>query len=597
MADLASNLGTMLRASWRADRLRSAGALVTTGLIPVTRPLRAIGLGVFVDGVISGDHRRMVTGVAIVAGLTGVNRMLDWASLTIRMRLREHTILFLDQKVMELAAGAPGLEHHERPDLQDHMELLRIDRGYLVNPFMPIAWTLASVIQIAVTVLVLARLHPVLALLPVAGVPSLLATIRVEGMREKVRRQEAERTRLLLHLLELTTEAPAGKEVRVFGLADELVRRHREVFDDVERAQVRFNVRSALIMATGWTTFALGYMAAIAFVALRAVDGALSVGAVVITFSMGAQINGQLSELVANITWFSRTANAIGRFRWLQKYADEAEAAVTPRDPRPAPERLRDGVTLDDVGFAYPGTDVPVLDHVSLRLPAGSTVAIVGENGAGKTTLVKLLCRFYEPTHGTIEVDGTDLRCFAIDEWRARLAGGFQDFARLQFVALESVGVGDLRHFESEPAVMGALTRAAADDVLPSLPDGLATQLGRDFDGGVELSVGQWQKVALGRAMMREAPLVLVLDEPTASLDAPTEHALFERFAGAAREAAAHNGAITVLVSHRFSTVRMADLIVVVAGGRVTEAGSHDQLMDADGMYAELYRLQARGYG
>src|SRR5439155_17558376 len=379
----------MLRASWRADRLRSAGALVTTGLIPVTRPLRAIGLGVFVDGVISGDHRRMVTGVAIVAGLTGVNRMLDWASLTIRMRLREHTILFLDQKVMELAAGAPGVEHHERPDLQDHMELLRIDRGYLVNPFMPIAWTLASVIQIAVTVLVLARLHPVLALLPVAGVPSLLATIRVEGMREKVRRQEAERTRLLLHLLELTTEAPAGKEVRVFGLADELVRRHREVFDDVERAQVRFNVRSALIMATGWTTFALGYMAAIAFVALRAVDGALSVGAVVITFSMGAQINGQLSELVANITWFSRTANAIGRFRWLQKYADEAEAAVTPRDPRPAPERLRDGVTLDDVGFAYPGTDVPVLDHVSLRLPAGSTVAIVGENGAGKTTLVK----------------------------------------------------------------------------------------------------------------------------------------------------------------------------------------------------------------
>ena len=587
----------MLRASWRADRLRSAGALVTTGLIPVTRPLRAIGLGVFVDGVISGDHRRMVTGVAIVAGLTGVNRMLDWASLTIRMRLREHTILFLDQKVMELAAGAPGLEHHERPDLQDHMELLRIDRGYLVNPFMPIAWTLASVIQIAVTVLVLARLHPVLALLPVAGVPSLLATIRVEGMREKVRRQEAERTRLLLHLLELTTEAPAGKEVRVFGLADELVRRHREVFDDVERAQVRFNVRSALIMATGWTTFALGYMAAIAFVALRAVDGALSVGAVVITFSMGAQINGQLSELVANITWFSRTANAIGRFRWLQKYADEAEAAVTPRDPRPAPERLRDGVTLDDVGFAYPGTDVPVLDHVSLRLPAGSTVAIVGENGAGKTTLVKLLCRFYEPTHGTIEVDGTDLRCFAIDEWRARLAGGFQDFARLQFVALESVGVGDLRHFESEPAVVGALTRAAADDVLPSLPDGLATQLGRDFDGGVELSVGQWQKVALGRAMMREAPLVLVLDEPTASLDAPTEHALFERFAGAAREAAAHNGAITVLVSHRFSTVRMADLIVVVAGGRVAEAGSHDQLMDADGMYAELYRLQARGYG
>ena len=210
-----------------------------------------------------------------------------------------------------------------------------------------------------------------------------------------------------------------------------------------------------------------------------------------------------------------------------------------------------------------------MLAGVDLHLPPGSTVAIVGENGAGKTTLVKLLCRFYEPTGGSIELDGVDLRRFPLGDWRERIATGFQDFVRFEFLAREAVGVGDLPQIESTPTVTAALVRARGEDVLARLEEGLETQLGKSYTDGAELSGGQWQKLALGRAMMRETPLLLVLDEPTSALDAQAEHLLFEQYAAGARRVAADTGAITILVSHRFSTVRMADLILVVADGKI----------------------------
>jgi len=209
---------------------------------------------------------------------------------------------------------------------------------------------------------------------------------------------------------------------------------------------------------------------------------------------------------------------------------------------------------------------------------------------------VKLLARFYEPTEGRILVEGVDLRCFDPAEWRTRWAAGFQDFARFELLAGETVGVGDLPRMEEKAAIGSALARAAATDVVDGLPHGTRTPLGRTFDDGVELSGGQWQKLALGRAMMRESPLVLVLDEPTASLDAFTEHELFSRYAQTAGRVAAETGAITILVSHRFSTVQMADFIVVLDSGRLVEVGSHEELMSRGGLYAELFELQARAY-
>jgi ATP-binding cassette subfamily B protein len=261
------------------------------------------------------------------------------------------------------------------------------------------------------------------------------------------------------------------------------------------------------------------------------------------------------------------------------------------------PTALHRGIRLEHVSFAYPGTSRVVLDDVSLTLPVGAVVAIVGENGAGKTTLVKLLAKMYEPSSGSIFVDDTPLARVPAAEWRARLAGAFQDFFRFEFRAGHTVGLGDVPRMDDEPAVVAAVDRAGAGDVVARLTSGLDTQLGPTWPSGVELSFGQWQKLALARGFMRDHPLLLVLDEPTAALDAETEHALFERYAAAARATGEnHRSSITIIVSHRFSTVRMADLIVVLDGARLVEVGTHDELMAKRGQYSELYSIQAAAY-
>jgi ATP-binding cassette subfamily B protein len=268
---------------------------------------------------------------------------------------------------------------------------------------------------------------------------------------------------------------------------------------------------------------------------------------------------------------------------------------LTAADDQQVPQAIRRAMTLDRVSFSYPGTSRVVLDDVSLTLPAGAVIAIVGENGAGKTTLVKLLAKMYEPSSGTIFVDETPLARVPAEHWRTRLAGAFQDFFRFEFSARHSVGLGDVPRMDDDGAVRQAVDRAGAGDVVARLASGLDTQLGPTWPGGVELSFGQWQKIALARGFMRDRPLLLVLDEPTAALDAETEHALFERYAEAARTDS-HGGRVTILVSHRFSTVRMAQLIVVLDGAKVVETGSHEELMAKGGQYSQLYGIQAAAY-
>jgi ATP-binding cassette subfamily B protein len=259
------------------------------------------------------------------------------------------------------------------------------------------------------------------------------------------------------------------------------------------------------------------------------------------------------------------------------------------------PSRIRESITCEYISFRYPGTTSLTLKEISLQIPAGSVIALVGENGAGKTTLVKLLCGFYEPEAGRILVDGVDVGEFDLCEWRSRISGAFQDAYRFELLVREAVGIGYLPKIENAEAVASALKRAGAESILQQVPNGLYTQLGLTWEDGVELSVGQWQQLALGRALMREQPLLLVLDEPTAPLDAATEYALFEQMTRAAR-ACQESGAITLLVSHSFSTVRMADRIIVLSEGRVVEEGSHNDLMAQHGVYAELYTLQAQSY-
>jgi ATP-binding cassette subfamily B protein len=338
-----------------------------------------------------------------------------------------------------------------------------------------------------------------------------------------------------------------------------------------------------------WALFGLAYVGAVVFTAagLRA-----PAGAVLLVLAAGARLSAYIGATVGEIGFLRGFwMDGSRRLAWLEDYA----ATIAASGDAPVPAVLRRGIRLDHVSFSYPGTSRLVLDDVSVMLPAGAVVAIVGENGAGKTTLVKLLAKMYEPSSGAILLDDTPLARVRAPEWRARLAGAFQDFFRFEFLARHTVGLGDVPRLDDEAAVVAALDRGGASDVAARLPSGLDTQLGATWPRGVELSFGQWQKLALARGFMRDAPLLLVLDEPTAALDAETEHALFERFAAAARDAG-DRGRVTVLVSHRFSTVRMADLIVVLDGARLVEVGTHDALMASAGQYAELYGIQANAY-
>src|SRR5206468_3098826 len=305
-------------------------------------------------------------------------------------------------------------------------------------------------------------------------------------------------------------------------------------------------------------------------------------GSVLLVLAAGARLSAYIGATVGEVGFLRGFwLEGSRRLAWLEDYA----ASLVRGADAPVPERLAEGIRFEHVSFAYPGTERLVLDDVSVHLKPGSVVAIVGENGAGKTTLVKLLCRLYEPTRGRILVDGIELARMPPEAWRSRLAGAFQDFFRFELRALHSVGLGDLPRLDDAPAVSAAVRRAGANDVVEQLAQGLETQLGPTWPEGVDISFGQWQKLALARGFMRERPLLLVLDEPTAALDAETEHALFERFAAAARQRTS-DGRITILVSHRFSTVRMADFIVVLDGARVVESGSHEELMAKGGQYS-----------
>jgi ATP-binding cassette subfamily B protein len=319
----------------------------------------------------------------------------------------------------------------------------------------------------------------------------------------------------------------------------------------------------------------------------------MSLGTVLMAVSLIRRSRNQLAATAQRSGALVNTLATADRVFWLEDHAAEQAALA---GTLPAPDRLLRGIELRGVTFGYPGTSREVLSNFDVTLPAGATVALVGENGSGKTTLVKLLLGMYRPDSGEILIDDTPLSALDPTAWRSRCTAAFQDFARFHLPAVESVGIADLPTSTDEPAALAALERAGAGELPDQLPDGLATMVGTVYTGGHGLSGGQWQKLALGRAMRRAEPLLVVLDEPTASLDAPSEHALFERYAAAAGREARRSGAVTVLVSHRFSTVGMADLIIYIESGHAVEFGSHQDLLAAGGRYAELFELQAAGY-
>ncbi|HEY7293906.1 MAG TPA: ABC transporter ATP-binding protein [Dehalococcoidia bacterium] len=571
-----------------------------------------------VKGLTNAALAGSIRGVLVAAGgiaLAGlVQRFGTQLSLNATAKVQEKAQLLLDQHLMALAGGVPGIEHHERPDYADQMALLRNERRALGQVSLAAVWNVKVAVQFVGQAVLLATLHPLLLLLPLCGVPSLLVGTRVTALVQRFHEANTERTRTIGHLFGCATSAAAGKELRVFGLAGELIARHRRLSNAGLRDQDRVEWQAVALGAAGDLCFAAGYVAAIAFVLWRAFRGLATAGDVALAATLAAQVNGNVAEAVGRVRFTQGVLRAAKRYQWLAGYGEEAVRQIRETretQPAPVPEHLTSGISLKDITFRYPGAGEDlsvgservvsaakgqaVLRDVSVHLPAGKVVALVGENGAGKTTLVKLLARLYEPTAGQILVDGVDVRRLDLDAWRGRLSTAFQDFARFELVVREAVGVGELARIEQPETVGAALGRAGAAEMVEALPERLETLLGQQWPGGIELSGGQWQRLALARGFMREDPLLVVFDEPTAAIDAPTEHALFERFAAAARSGASR-GMVTLLISHRFSTVRMADLILVLDGGQIVEQGSHDELIRLGGLYAELYELQAAAY-
>ena len=590
------DLPAALPAMWRALKrgyeaapllLSAAFGLALVAALPDA--LLALWFKLLADGVLGG-RRGLV--MAAAWGL-GASVPATWFLRVISDRTQRHfrdlVTVALETHVARLQASVATIEHHERPVYLDRLAVLRNQVFVLDHMYMSLFTTCGWILRLGVTVALLASIHPALTLLLAFALPTVAASSWRPGVERAVEERGGSANRLARHLFDVATTAPPGKEVRVTRIGARLVAQRRAAWERWYGPVARARWRSAWWHALAWALFGGGYVGAVVFVASVI---AAPPGAVLVVLAAGARLSAYVGGAVGEIGFLRGVwLEGSKRLAWLEDYA----AAQGADGDAAAPERLEEGIRFDHVSFAYPGTTRVVLDDVNLHLAPGSVVAIVGENGAGKTTLVKLLCRLYPPSGGRILVDRVDLMRIPADAWRAHLAGAFQDFFRFEFTARHTVGVGDLPRRDDTGAVTAALDHAGATDVVARLAAGLDTQLGPTWPAGVEISFGQWQKLALARGFMRERPLVLVLDEPTAALDAETEHALFERYAAAAHQRAA-GGRITILVSHRFSTVRMADRIVVVHGSRVVESGTHEALMARGGYYSDLYSIQAAAY-
>jgi ATP-binding cassette, subfamily B, bacterial len=584
-----SSMWRLCKLGYRHEPRLMLAAFVLSQLAALPDALIALWLMLLGEGILA-DRPGLVRIAAIGLGISATATwFLRTVSTRVQRRFRDRITIALESHVARLQASIPTIAHHERPDYLDRLEMLRDQVFVLDHMYLSLFSTCGWILRLAVTVALLASIHPALVLLAVFAIPTVLTSTWRPAVERAALEGAAQANRLARHLFTIATTAAPGKEVRVTGIGNRLVDQRREAWERGYAPVSSVRWSSAAWHTAAWAVFGAAYVGAVVFVS----SGLGSPpGDVLLVLAAGSRLSAYIGATVGELGYLRGFwMDGSRRLAWLEDYATALAASAD----RPAPAALKQGIRLDRVSFAYPGTSRLVLDGVSLSLPAGAVVAVVGENGAGKTTLVKLLARMYEPSSGAIFVDETPLARIAADEWRSRLAGAFQDFFRFELPARHTVGLGDVPRRDDLPAIQTAVERAGARDVVERLPSGLDTQLGPTWPGGVEVSFGQWQKLALARGFMRDRPLLLTLDEPTAALDAETEHALFEKYAAATR-AANPDGRITVLVSHRFSTVRMADLIVVLDGARVVEVGTHEELVSRGGTYGELYGIQAQAY-
>jgi ATP-binding cassette, subfamily B, bacterial len=571
---------------WRSSKGATFGLAAAT-LFSAALPLAiAFAAKAIIDAVVARSVeetlRWVLVELALVAGFALVQR----GSLLLRQTLGARLALDINVQILEKALTLE-LRHFEDPDFYDR--LTRARREASSRPVQVVTETfqmLQNGLTLAGYAAVLVGYSPWMVLgLVAASVPATLSEMRFSNAAFRLRNWRSPDTRRLAYLEYVLANDQHAKEVQVFGLGRMLLDRYRRLGERFYLEDRALAVRRA---GWGWLLSLLAtgaFYGAYAALALSAARGAVTLGELtlyVLAFRQGQQ--AFQSSLAAVGGMYEHNLYMSNLFEYLA--IPVGSGPVLP----PVVEREERGIRFENVGFRYPGNEKWAIRGLELFIPRGQSVALVGHNGAGKTTLVKLLARLYEPTEGRILLDGRDVRSWEADELRRRIGVVFQDFNEYQFKLRDNVGFGSVEHLDDVDRIGRAAERGGADEVALGLKDGLETPLGRWFKDGTELSGGQWQKVALARAFMREEAEILVLDEPTAALDPEAEHAIFERFRQLAE------GRTTVLISHRFSTVRMADRILVLDGGRIAEDGSHAELIAAKARYAELFTMQAAGY-
>lgn len=515
----------------------------------------------------------MARGVALCDSLLG-----DRFTNEISVRLMRH-------------ANALDLARFEEPEFYDKMERARRQTTGRLGLLAGLLGMAQDVVTLAAFSAGLAWFAPgLLALLVVAVVPMFLGETHFAGLAYSLLYRWTPERRELDYIRMLGASIQSAKEVKIYGLGGYLAERYRALAERFYRENRKLAVRRAGLGGMLNMIGTAGYYAAYAVILGRTLSGQLTVGDLTFLAGSFAQSRGLIEGLFRRMSDISEQALYL---RDLYEFF-EMRPSIEARPPEgrewlPAPRPVRAGFEFDNVTFAYPGSGRVAVEGVSFRLRPGERIALIGENGAGKTTLVKLLARLYEPTSGRILLDGRDLREYDPVDLRREIGVIFQDYMRYDMKANENIGIGRIEAAGDPGRIVSAAEKSLADQVIAQLPKGYETMLGRRFEGGADLSAGQWQKVALGRAYMRDAQLV-ILDEPTASLDARAEFEVFQRFAELTR------GKMVVLISHRFSTVRMADRILVLDRGRIVEEGSHEELLAKGGRYAELFELQAAGY-
>jgi len=597
------NLGPFLRLIWAIQPAMTAATLLLR-LVRALLPVATLYVGkLIIDEVVrlgrlpdppgdlsawlaSGLARTVILLLLCELALAILSDLLGRLVSLFESLLAERFANSASVRLMEHAATL-DLEDFEDSEIQDQLDRARRQAAGRSGLLGQLFGQAQDVVTIASFATGLALYAPwLILLLALAVVPAFLgeSNFNAQGYELAWRRTPARRE--LDYLRATGASVETAKEVKIFGLEKFLSERYRALAEDLYRANRALALRRAgwggLFTAVG----TLGYYGAYAFLAWRTVSGELSIGD--LTFLSGSfrRLRNLLEGLLIG---FSQVAGQALYLDDLFSFFELRPEIVSPTDPAPVPQPIREGFVFEDVGFRYPGAERWAVRHLSFALRAGEVLALVGENGAGKTTLVKLLARLYDPDEGRILLDGRDLREYDLGALRGRIGVIFQDFVRYHLTAAENIAVGRIEAKEDRPRIAAAAERSLAAEVIEKLPQGYEQLIGRRFRTGVELSGGEWQKLAIARAYMRDAD-VLILDEPTAALDARAESEVFQRFAELSR------GKTAVLISHRFSTVRRADRILVLAEGEIEAAGTHDELMTQRGRYAELFNLQAAGF-